>query len=94
VTEGQTAVELSAIATLRAIPAADSDAVFREYLLDAQRQRRLPARIIKLRAELRKAEADLWPCYLPKLHALEAQEEAERIARLEAEICPEAQANG
>jgi hypothetical protein len=54
--------------------------------LEELHQACLPARIVRMRAELRALEAELWPCHLPELLRLEEQAEQLRTAQLEREL--------
>jgi hypothetical protein len=78
--------ELTELSLTRALTPGETDELFRAHSIEDLRQRRLPARIMKLREELHALEADLWPCYLDRLKLLQAQADAARIARLESEL--------
>jgi hypothetical protein len=81
-----TLAELEALSRDRLLSGRESDDLYAAWRAEDNRQRRLPERIMRLRAALHAAEAALWPRYLPKLAALEAIEAERLIGRLEREI--------
>jgi len=78
--------ELDTLSSARVLTDAESEELYRCHVREDLRQRRLPARIMRLRAELKAAEAALWRCYLPELERLERRDAAETLARIEAEL--------
>jgi regulator of protease activity HflC (stomatin/prohibitin superfamily) len=81
-----TITALTAISRTRALTESESASLAHAHDCEAQRQRRLPARIVRLRAQLHELESELWPEAAMELTRLQAEADTARAEILEAEF--------
>lgn len=77
---------LTTVGRSRELSETETDNLLVAHYRESQRQKRLPDRIIKLRALLHSMESELWPEYALELQRLQAVADEERRQRLDEEF--------
>lgn len=77
---------LTAVARSRALTIEESDKLTLAHYQESERQKKLPDRILRLRAHLHTMESELWPEYALQLERLQELFNEERRQKLDREF--------